>query len=206
MTFELPVKITSLLLVYFTFSTTSKAQFSMMEWHESKVTMTSGETVEGLLMYNFEENLIQLKRSGKILVVPGRKFSVAEFRDKRTDGIRHIYSLPFETQVNYKVPVLFELQIQGEVSLLTREKVVQEMGGQGSMYSPSSAIVVDVLRHDFYFLTEEGKIIYYNGTKKHLLKIFEDRKAELKTYLRKNFFRYDSLGDLAVIIVFCNSI
>ncbi len=49
-----------------------------------------------------------------------------EIYDETIRDYRQFYSLLYEVGYNYNVPVLFEMMIEGKLSLLLRERIVAE--------------------------------------------------------------------------------
>ena len=102
-------------------------------------------------------------------------------------------------------PILFELQYESVLSLLSRERIVMETSSLGYGYG-LPIVSQPSVRYDFFFLTKAGKIIQFSGSKKDLFRILAKKKNELQTFIKRNRLKTDELRDLVRIIAFYNSI
>ncbi|MDN3671089.1 hypothetical protein QWY93_17385 [Echinicola jeungdonensis] len=190
----------------------SQAQdFPSQIWHEGKLYLENGDVLEGKLKYNLENNVVQM-RDGSIQTYGSSSIRYFEIFDEYYGGIRTFYSLPYAMNGNYKVPIFFELLMEGEdITLLCREYITNETRNTGMysmymhpMYGPPMMNTTK-LAFDFYFLSED-QIIKYNQKKKELLDFMDDRSEEIKLYMRKNRLSHDRRGDLLRITAYYNQL
>ena len=85
-----------------------------------------------------------------------------EIYDNTIRDYRQFYSLMYEVGYEYSIPVLFEMMIEGKISLLLRERIVAETN---QSYSPSyysygimpsfsnNYGYVNKVKYDYFFLT-----------------------------------------------------
>ncbi len=101
----------------------------------------------------------------------------------------------YEVGSEYSVPVLFEMMIEGKISLLLRERIVAETNqsyfpsyySYGIMPSFSNNYgYVNKVKYDYFFLTDDGKIHRFKGRKKDILALMEDKYTVMKEYISKN--------------------
>lgn len=165
----------------------------------------AGDTIRGKIKYDLERNAVQVATRQNIRVFSSHKVFYFEIFDEVLQAYRQFYSIPYQIRSNYKAPVLFELMFEGGLSLLAREKIVQETVTSGP-YAPSGRFMQNVIDHDFYFLTKKGRIIYFDGTKNGLLEIFGNKRSQVKDFIKTNRLRVDEIEDLIRVTSFYNSI
>ena len=191
------------------FICTSDAQVVPSElWHEGRMVLLEGDTLKGEIKYNFKEDLAQIKVDDKIQTFSARKLFFFEIYDEGIKSYRQFYSLPYQVKSNYSVPMLFEVLYEGKLTLLCREKVVQEDQQRKSsiMGIQQPADPRMLLAFDFYFLEKDGKIKLYEPKKSFLLNVMDRRYHEMKKYIKKNNLRYDHISDLVRITAYYNAL
>jgi hypothetical protein len=176
-------------------------------WHDGTLITIEDDTLQGDIKYNIDADLIQVRaKNGVISAFSSRKILYFEIFDTTIDNYRLFYSLPYALKTSYQVPVLFEVLHEGRLSLLGREKIVQDFNPYYGLYG--RAFYGDRFRldYDYYFLAENGRIQKYNLKKKELLKIMGKRSSEVKLYAKKNKLKYDRLADLVRITSYYNAL
>ncbi len=184
-------------------------------WHKGELVTNDGDTIKGNLKYDFESQSIQLD-DGKTL----RAFNVNnlfffEIYDETIRDYRQFYSLMYEVGFDYRVPVLFEMMIEGKLSLLLRERIVAE---STQSYMPSYYAYgmmpafannygyINKVKYDYFFLTDNGKIHEFKGKKKEIYNLMDDKFSEIKEYISKNRINLKKMSDLARIVNYYNKI
>ena len=176
-------------------------------WYRGSVILTEGDSLSGDIHYDLQNNLLQINAGNALKAYSARQIWSFSFYDPDMMTDRHFYALPYSVEANYKAPVLFELLSEGEVSLLSREKLVTEnvpqygYGGFGN-YS----YLRTRLRRDYFLGFANGNIKSYDGTKRDLLYLLKDKSSEVKKFANTNRLRYDDKGDLIQIINYYNSL
>ena len=121
----------------------------------------------------------------------------------------------YEVGYNYNVPVLFEMMIEGKLSLMLRERIVAETTqsyfpsyyAYGIMPSFSNNYgYVNKVKYDYFFLTQDGKIHRFKGKKKDLYSLMQDKYDEIKKYVSDNRINLKKMSDLARIVNYYNRI
>ena len=95
-------------------------------WHSGLLITNNGDTIKGNLKYDFENQLIQLKNGETLKAFNVNNLFFFEIYDETIKDYRQFYSLMYEVGFEYNIPVLFEMLIQGKLSLLLRERIVAE--------------------------------------------------------------------------------
>jgi hypothetical protein len=175
-------------------------------WHEGKIVLED-DTIGGNLKFNLENELIQIDKNGVLQTLTARKVLAFQFFDRYEQRERSYYALPYAKVSNYKTPTFFELLYQGEsVTLLCREAwATQTTTLNNNPYSPNMPINIQYVKASFYLLYKNSKIRLFDGTKKGLLILLEDREADIKNYLKANRVRLDSKEDMTNLIDYYNT-
>ena len=144
-------------LAFLLFSTQVFSQeFAFELWHDGKVITTNGDTLRGLIKYDFQQDLIQFNnKRGGIEAMSARKVLYYEIFDNTIKDYRQFFSLPYSTLGGYRAPVFFELLIEGKMTLLLRESL--EYRTYTSPYYLGSYTRL-VIVYKFYMLDEKGNI------------------------------------------------
>ena len=114
----------------------AQEQFPSQIWHKGNIYSTDGQTYGGLIKYDLDNNLVQLK-SESIITFTASNVSNFEIYDEIYGGVRNFYSLPYSLNGDYETPIFFEVLTQGDnIALLCREYIATDsrsMGGYGAM-------------------------------------------------------------------------
>lgn len=175
--------------------------------HEGELVLLSGDTLKGQIKYNLENDLIQIVINETVQTYSARKILYFSIYDKTVDMYRSFYSIPFEVQPNYKIPILFEVLYEGKLSLLAREAIVTETVPQYSyMYRSSVNMTRTKLDYEYYFLDERGSFTKYNNKKFELYEAMKRKEPQIKQYIKKNKLKVDSRRDLVRIVAYYNAL
>ena len=192
-------------IAFLCYTTWSLGQISSNEWHKGIVVTTDQDTISGEIKYDFPTNMITLVKKEAVIAFSSHKLIYFEIYDEDYKSYREFYTIPYKNTSNYMTPVLFELQYESVLSLLSRENIVMETSSLGYGYG-LPIVSQPSVRYDFFFLTKAGKITHFSGSKKDLLRILAKKKNELQTFIKSNRLKTDELRDLVRIIAFYNSI
>lgn len=191
------------------FSHSLQAQVFPSEiWHQGTAVLASDDTLQGLIKYDFVKDAIQVKvDEDKIRAYSAQQLFYFEIYDEGIKSFRQFYSLPYQVAVNYSIPLLFEVLYEGRLTLLSREKIVQEGSAQAvsdmTLYPNDARLMLDF---DFYFLEKDGTINRYEPKKRLLLSIMDRKYNEVKKYMRRNKLRHDQISDLVRITAYYNAL
>ena len=196
-----------LLFLVFTFSFSIKTiaqQFPSQLWHQGYVITVKKDTVRGLIKYDMEANSIQAKTKQKVFSFSSHSILISEIFDETVGNNRMFYSIPYELNSGFKTRMLFELLLEGPVSLLAREEIVQETATTNNFGGPQ--LVRDRLRYNFFFLDNKGEIQFYNGKRSDLISFMSRKGGLVKSFIKENKLKTDEVRDLIRIVAFYNSI
>ncbi len=172
-------------------------------WHDGKLVLASEDTIVGKLKYDLSQNLVQMQVGEKLYAYSAKSIFYFEIFDVTTESYREFYVLPYGLLSSYKIPVIFEVLVEGRVTLLSREAVVTR-----NIQDPFSygTYTQDVLVYDYFFLDHEGNITRYTMKKKDLLDALSKRYNQVAEYMKANRLRADERNDLVRIIAFYNAL
>ena len=204
-----------LLLVFFISNYNFAQEFPSDIWHKGLLVTNSGDTIEGDLKYDFESQSIQLDDGETIKAFNVNNLFFFEIYDKTIRDYRQFYSLMYEVGYEYSVPILFEMVIEGKISLLLRERIVAETNqsyfpsyyAYGIMPSFSNNYgYINKVKYDYFFLTDDGKIHRFKGKKKEILALMQDKYSVMKEYISKNKISLKKMSDIARLVNYYNII
>ena len=92
-------------------------QFPSDLWHPGLLVTNEGDSIKGDLKYDFENQSIQLDNGKTLKAYNVNNLYFFEIYDETIRDYRQFYSLMYEVGYNYSVPVLFEIVIEGKLSL-----------------------------------------------------------------------------------------
>jgi hypothetical protein len=196
------------LLITCLWSVSIQAQeFPSQVWHDGKLVTIDGDSLYGILKYDLEGDVVQVKNSsaGTIKTFSARKISYFEIFDALQGYYRYFYSLPFFVRSNYKVTMLFELLKEGEITLLSREAIVMETVPQYNAYYRSN-FTRQRLAYTYYFLQNGKELFEFGGKRNELLSIMSKHESEIKDYIKKYKLKTDERQDLVRIVTYFNEL
>jgi len=202
---NLPLKLLSVLFFLLLTHSTSRAQQWPSElWHEGKIVLAEGDTLRGLIKYDFQQDLVQYNLSDKRTeAFSARKILYFEIFDTSVRKYRQIFALPYTNTSGYRAPIFFELLQEGKLTLLSRESL--EYRTYNSPYYIGS-FSRQVLVNKYFFLDEKGNITEFTGNKSDLLDLMGKKSDEVEKYIKANRLKYDDKYDFARIVAYYNSI
>lgn len=184
----------------------SAQQFSSEVFHEGFMVTTEKDTIRGELKYDLETNVLTVVYLGKTKSFSSHNVFYFEIFDQIQNNYRQFYSIPHRVNIDYKIPVFFELVYEGKLSLMARERIVNQAVSSSSAYWGGGASTRLVIQYSYYFMDDKGKITYFSGRKKDLLFFMNRKQSDVKAFIKKNKLNTDKMADLVRITAFYNSI
>ena len=190
-------------------------QFPSDLWHPGLLVTNQGDSIKGNLKYDFENQSIQLDDGETLKAFNVNNLFFFEIYDETIRDHRQFYSLMYEVGYEYSIPVLFEMVINGKLSLLLRERIVSESTQSSfpSYYAYSmmprfsnNSGYVNKIKYDYFFLDNDGNILKFKGKKKELYNLMNDQYQKVKSYISNNKINLKRMSDLARVVSFYNQI
>lgn len=173
-------------------------------WHDGKVVLLEGDTLKGLVKYDFQLNTVQFVISDqKAEIYHARKVLYFEIFDETVHRYRKFFVLPYSNPSNYKAPVFFELLVEGRITLLSRE-FLEYKTYNSAFYGGSYSRLIQT--YYYYLLKEDGTIEDFRGNKGDLIALMGNKGKEVEKYVKANRLDFDEKYDLARIVAYYNSL
>lgn len=173
-------------------------------WHEGKIVLVEGDTLNGLVKYDFQQNLVQYTMNNrKAEIFTARKVLFFEIFDETVHKYRKFFVLPYSNPSNYKAPVFFELLEEGKITLLSRE-MLEYKTYNNAFYGGSYSRLVQT--YYYYLLKEDGEIEDFRGNKNDLLGMMGNKSRTVEKYIKTNRLNFDDKYDVARIVAYYNSL
>lgn len=183
----------------------SAQQFPFEFWHEGKIVLESSDTLKGLVKYDLQNDLLQLKRANQLESYSVRKVLFFEIFDQSAKRYRAFYSLPYSQNNTYNTPTFFELLAEGKLTVLTREKLEYRTVSSPFYYYGTYTRLV--LVHTYFLLKPNGKIEELaNPKRNNWLELMENKVDEVKAFAKENRLDFDDKYELIRIIEYYNSL
>lgn len=174
-------------------------------WHDGKVVLETGDTLRGVIKYDFQNDVIQLNQNGKVEAYTARKVLFYEIFDATVKRYRQVFSLPYSPTGGYKAPIFFELLDEGKITLLSREAL--EYRTVSSPYFFYGSYTRLVLVYKYFLMRENGSIVALESPKKNdWLQLMGKNADEVQSYAKSNKLNFDEKYDLVRIIDYYNSL
>lgn len=195
----------ALLTIFLTFVLYSgfSQTFPSELWHEGKLFLVNEEVYNGKIKYDLIKGIVQVDLNEKVLTFSANSIFHFEIYDITAESYREFYVLPYGLLSSYKTPVIFEVLIEGNLTLLSREYVALE-----NIQNPYSlgSYTKEVLVYDYFFLDKSGEITKYTMKKKDLYNIVYKRQKEVTEFMKANRLHHDKRNDLVRVIAFYNAL
>lgn len=206
-------KVLTSVLFIFIYTLGFAQDFPSETWHKGQLVLLSEDTIVGKIKYDLQNDAVQIVVNNVMQTYHARKILYFEIFDETIDSYRHFYSLPYQVQSNYEVPLLFEVLYEGELSLLCREEIVKENVPQYNTYPYNNYYRNQPynntrmrLSYKYYFFDKRNGIRDYNMKKSTLYSFFSKNQQKVKQYVNKNRLKPDSMRDLVRITAYYNAL
>lgn len=183
----------------------SAQEWAFELWHEGKMVLESGDTLKGQIKYDLQQDLLQFKSNQSLQeAYTARKVLFFEIFDNTVRRYRQFFSLPYSINTGYKAPVFFELLVEGNITLLSREAL--EYRTFSSPYFIGGSYTRLVLVNKYFLLEEDGDIIDFEVKKADLLSKMGKKGDKVERYMKDNRLRVDDKYELVRIINYYNTL
>lgn len=182
-------------------------QFPSEMWHEGKLVLANEEVYEGLLKYDLDRGIVQLEQGEKFFTFGANSIFYFKIFDITVEANREFYVLPYGLVTSYKAPVIFEVLVEGNISLLCRERVSSKnVTAVNPNFYNTPTYQKNVLVYDYFFLDRQGKITPYSLKKKELMQVVVKRQSQVSDFIKQNRLKFDRRNDIIRIIAFYNAL
>jgi hypothetical protein len=186
------------------FISATAQQFAFEFWHDGKVILEEGDTLKGLVKYDLQNDLLQLKQGNQMESYTARKVLFFEIFDTSVNKYRIFYSLPYSTAGQYKAPVFFELLEEGKLTILCREALEYRTYSSPFYYYGSYSRLV--LVNKYYVLKENGFIEELHNKKSDWYEMMGSKADDVQKFAKTNKLDLDKKYELGQAIHYYNSL
>jgi hypothetical protein len=210
------VGVFAILLSLISFVEGLSQNFPQDSWYPGKVTLETGEEKQGVIKYDLDANLIQLEWENKIETYHASQFSTFSIYMKEEDLYRDFYVLPHANKSGYKRPTIFELIVEGEMSLLAREYIATRnmnanngfmgspWGGGINPYAPN--MTQRFLAFKLFLVDNQARVRALTTNRKEVIAAFGEHQKEIKRYIKSQKLKTESLVDMAQLVNYFNKL
>jgi len=188
--------------------------FPQDNWYPGSAVLTTGEEKKGQIKYDLESNSIQLESDNKIETFHASQFNTFSIYMDRENMYRAFYVLPYAGSTGYKRPTIFELIVEGELSLLAREYIVTRGGNANPSVrtngfvrmSDPFGLVQQFLGFNLYLVDKRANVIELTTNRKEVVAAFGEHQKDLKKYIKEEKLKTDNLIDMAQLVNYFNTL
>lgn len=190
--------------------------FPQDNWYLGNVTLSNGEKKEGTIKYDLETNTIQLQWNNKIETYHASQFITFSIYLESEELYRNFYVLPHANAAGYKRPTIFELIMEGEISLVAREYIGTRndsvnngfIGSRwGAFNNPfPTTFTTQYLAFRLFLVDRKGNVTGLSNNKKDVIAAFGDHQKELKRYMKEEKIKVDQVADVAQLVNYFNQL
>ena len=182
----------------------AQQRYSFEFWHDGKVVLESGDTINSKIKYNLQTDIIQTSVNKKVQAYSARKVLSFEIFDIVEKQYRQFYSMPFTTSAEYKSPIFFELLVEGKMTLLCRENLeYRTITNSFNAFGNTQRLV---MVYHYYLLKEDGEVVDVKDTKSIWLELMGNKQEQVHKYAKENKLDFDKKYELAKIVTYYNSL
>lgn len=179
-------------------------QWPFEYWHEGKIVLVDGDTLRGLIKYDFQQDLVQFNDQKNIIeAFTPRKALFFEIFDNTVSNYRIFFALPYAASGNYLTPVFFELLEEGKMTLLSREALEYRTFSSAFYYGSYTRLV---LVYKFFIMDEKGNINEFKGKKNDLLNLMGRKADDVEKYMKVNRLKIEDRVDFTKAVAYYNSL
>lgn len=200
-------------LICFVTNIVNAQYFAEEHWHQGGAILETGDTLQGLLQYSTETEILQVRSQNNVQTYSARKLLAFQFQDQQLGVNRLFYVFPFAKVSGYQTPIFFELLERGDlVTLLQREVLTVRNVNNRPFANPMNPIFtpiptqVRVVEPRFYFFYQDGKIKRFTGSRKSLALLLPNYNAAMKKFVKDKGYNPNRIEDLIKIVRYYNEI
>lgn len=174
-------------------------------WHHGFMVHEDGDTLVGEINYNLETDVLQLRSDHITKTYTARNIVYFQIKDQTINLFRDFYSLPYRLNGGYEALIFFEVLVEGELTLLGRERIVMENVVQpyatGNYTYNRKRLVFD-----HFLVKNKEEIVEVPRRKKEFFSLLSKYNAQVKSFMKDNRLESDERLDLIRITRFYNDL
>lgn len=179
-------------------------------WHTGIIVLNSGDTLTDVhFSYNLKTNLLQVNQANTLKAYNASQVQYFEYLDKEFNYYRRFFTYKYALYSRgYATPVFFEKAYQGNyLSLLLRETLVMD---SQPVFDPFMGRTIFINQpkvvYNFYFMSPDSTIRFYDGTRKGLLNLLKDKQTEIKDFVKEQKISYNTVSHIIEVLRYYNEL
>ena len=174
------------------------------DWSTGRVTLISGEIIDGKLKYDKENQIVKITYGNSIKAFGPWKVNYFIFYDDDMESLRRFYSVTVKNPNNYERVKFYEAIYEGKETTLFAERNKTTIDNsfvyrQDIYFWGPEEIIVN---RDQFFIWKDNTIIKFNSTYRELKELFPKCKKEIKTFINDKGLNLDDRHDLLKIFMY----
>ena len=208
------------MFTYLFFCFISHFSSSQSLWQEGEVFFRDGKRVITLIHFNtaVEEGLLQVRVGNHMETYSPVQVEAFRFFDQEEEKDKTFYSVPiFIEKKNYYKNMFLEVIFEGDQLCLLAKKITTSIKGldvNQKTYTRKtrpkdyeSLVILDLSTSKIKPYTSYTRLKYpideyLNPNRRLLFQLMQDKKQEVKNYIRKNDLAYHKKGDMVQVFKF----
>ncbi|GEM_PF-2844714 len=216
----------TLFILIISFQIANAQLFVSDHWNYGEVVMNDGDIIKGMVSFDLNENIIQIKKKEIVKTYNSNQFQSFNIKIYSMDTVfrRDFYSVPFRVNTGYNRPRIFELLYQGELNLLAREYLVISDVRRKDRYQPltvtnrrfnvpnpayykTAYLMAPRANLDFnlFLVDGKGRIFELPQKPSEILKVFDDLGYDLKSYAKKEKLQLRRVDDVMALLKYIDT-
>jgi hypothetical protein len=173
------------------------------QWHEGKFEMLPEHVFENYhIKYDLKNNVLEIQLSDEVKIL--ELYRIKEFSWTDNEGKDHRFINLNIKAINTKLHGIAQVLLDGKAKLIKTYEYIPRPE-YDVKYGAYSAIDHNYKREELY-LMEGDKILQVNGSRKKLMKFFDNYSSNVMSFVKSNKLKINRLSDLKQIIEYYNSL
>jgi len=218
---SLGLALSLMLLCSITVVAQTRTDIDVQQWPKGTVTLTSGETLKGMVTYYRTQDIITVLHEDSTLSslspVNVDRFEVSNENSNRVHVFRSIYWDQGKDYTDFKKPTFFEQVLEGNATLLMRESYYKRNIDsytaetlEGTIFDPMGYPIqgqfANQIKPRFYVLQPDGDVVVLQQVRRDFLN-FCGKKANLvKSFARKQKLSFELAHEFVAIVNYYNTL
>jgi hypothetical protein len=179
-----------------------KTMMKPVSWDLGTIYLVDGKTIRGKVFYSFEKGVVLVESQGKILTFTAETLSRFIVYDHLVSAQRTFVSFNPENHPS-KQRVIFEIVMQGKLSLLRLQKISSRC--EGYFNEDIQQFVGYTSGFTYYFLYD-NKIQQLRNFKRQYTKIAGESMEDIENYILNNKLKFTRIHHQVKLIQYFNNI
>lgn len=173
------------------------------EWAAGDITLNNGFVRKNeKIRYNSNNNEVEVLLGKDSVLAVNENILQFSLINVKKDNRTQIFRRNFPAYDGNTLKTFFEVLYDGKTKILVSHKKVVQLDHTPGNYRTGEKTDHLVSKKKYYMLNETGKMLDIDNNKKSFLAKFENQKAEIESFVKKNKLSYKEDYDLQQIMAF----